>query len=379
MRFLYIAPRFHPNQYPIVHGLIEKGHEVRFCVRHVGKTEEHGNIKVDVLSPSLFSKLIGEFYKKKGENFFEDKMIFWFTPKKKEVDSILREYKPDVVILRERNLFSLKVFRRAKRDKIKECLLYNQSPIYSEEKKVSLLKRFWRNLFPKKRITVCRYRDYPITGKEYFKDENAYFLPFVPRGVFGEKVCSQEGYIRILGLGKYREYKNHFLLVKAIKRVVDDGFTNIKVTVVGQAANGEEKKYKERLQAYIDENNLNKHIALQGSIPYDQVDNLFLSNDIYVLTSSRELANISILDAMSFGVATIATNKNGTSDYIINGETGLIFESNNVSDLADKIEIYLNKQQLIELHGKRAQKLMKENYSFETYYQNFLAVIDKNS
>lgn len=38
MRFLYVAPRFHPNQNPIVGGLKEKGHEVISAVRYEGET-----------------------------------------------------------------------------------------------------------------------------------------------------------------------------------------------------------------------------------------------------------------------------------------------------------------------------------------------------
>lgn len=379
MRFLYVAPRFHPNQYPIIQGLKQKGNEVCFAVRHVGVTEHHGDIKVNVFSHSFFSNLRYKFFLKKGENYAESKMIFWFSPKRREVISLIKEYKPDVIILRERNLFSLKFYNVAKRLKVEKIFLYNQSPIYETIQKESVLKKIWKRFFPKTRITVCRYKEYPIKGKKYYKDENAFFLPFVPRINEKEKKCLPHDPIRILDMGKYREYKNHFLLAKAIKQVVEDGYKNIHVRIVGQASNEEEKQYKATLEDYVKENNLQDFISIEGSVPYDQVNQLLLDNDIFILTSSRELANVSILDSMSLGLATIATNKNGTSDYIIDGETGLIFESNNVESLVEKIEFYLNAPKNIELHGKNAKKHMELHFSFKNYYKEFIGVINSSS
>ena len=52
MKFLFTAPRFHTNQVPIVKGLTEMGHEVRFFVVFVGATEDHTDCEPLVLKPS---------------------------------------------------------------------------------------------------------------------------------------------------------------------------------------------------------------------------------------------------------------------------------------------------------------------------------------
>ena len=67
MRFLYVAPRFHPNQYPIIEGLINKGHEVTFCVSRVGSIEKHGSVSMVVLNGSKLSNGLKAHYLKKAK------------------------------------------------------------------------------------------------------------------------------------------------------------------------------------------------------------------------------------------------------------------------------------------------------------------------
>ena len=46
MRFLYVAPRYHTNQVPIIRGLKRKGHEVCFLSQYAGKVEDADSDRV---------------------------------------------------------------------------------------------------------------------------------------------------------------------------------------------------------------------------------------------------------------------------------------------------------------------------------------------
>lgn len=381
LRILYVAPRFHPNQVPIVEGLIRKGHNVSYFVRHVGVTEHHAGATVTVIPASFISKCIFRIANKAGSSAAEDKMLFWFIPNMKFLWQMFRHQKPDVVILRERNLFSLSAYFIAQLCGCQNCILYNQSPIYEKKMghNLSIKKRIWRWLFPTRRISVCRHKWYPEINEEYHQDMNATFLPFIPRkNNVKTRNYSNDGIVRILDMGKYREYKNHYVLVNAVEILIRNGIKNIFISIYGQKENLDEIKYYEELRRNIAQRGLSEYIQLHGSVDYQEVPALFLRNDAFVLTSKQELANISILDAMSFGMVAIATDKNGTSDYIRDGKTGLIYKSDHAEHLAERISMLAQTPEVIKTIGTAAMVDMCENYGFESYYKKFLEVVEKN-
>ena len=377
MKILFVAPRYHTNFIPIVDGLVEKGHEVRIAVNNMHPDDD--SILVTKMQQSIITRCMINLWKRKGDSYVEKKMILWFMPKKHSVQKMITEYRPDVVVLRDRNLLSLAFNKICKKRKIGKILLYNQTAVYRKktEMKSSIFKKAWISLFPPKRITVCRYNEYPVSCN-YYRDSNATFVPFVlrtTRKVIKDKIYAPNGVVRILDSGKYRPYKNHLLLVEAAKLLVQKGQTNFHITIVGQAKNKDEKEYKELVNKRILEHGLSEFFSVLDAVPYEAMENLFNCHDVYVLASSHELANVSIIDAMSYGLATISTNENGTSDYISDGEDGLIFLSRDAVDLSNKINQYLNNFDLISRHGYSAKKAIEEMCSFENYYTTFLDVV----
>ena len=374
-----MAPRFHPNQYPIIEGLIKKGHSVVFCVTKIGPTEKHNGVTIELLNPNRFTTFLAKKWKKKGDDYLEDKLVFWFCPTNKAIKEILAKYKPDVIIMRDRYLNSLKFYRQAKKNRIK-CILYNQSPIYIEKHGIlrNLVEKIWFSFFPKVRISVCNYEEFPRSGVKYVKDPNAYFMPHVPRQIIDSRSFFQNGIINIFDCGKYRPYKNHFCLVDAISIIKNRTvFNNFHVTIVGQAISKEEQDYFNRLNDYIKEKDLSTFFTLLNCVPYDDIPSFYLSCDLFILPSLTEQATVSILDSMSFGLATISTSKNGTADYIEPDKTGQIFNTNDPEDLANKIIIYLEKPDLIVEHGSQALREVKCNYSFDSYYKKLIRILEK--
>ena len=58
MRFLFVAPRFHSNQFPIVKSLYKSGHKIEFFVQYIGKSEDHSIVESisheEIISFNLF-------------------------------------------------------------------------------------------------------------------------------------------------------------------------------------------------------------------------------------------------------------------------------------------------------------------------------------
>lgn len=380
MVFLYVAPRFHPNQFPIIEGLIEKGHEICFCVAHIGAHEKHTGVKLIQLPMSKM--LHGEAFDGKPESVAsEDLLIKRFTTDWGKIWRIIGEEKPDIVILRDRSLLSLQFSLICKMKRI-PAIVYNQSPLlYPAGAKISLhdwKKILWRKLFPKYRITPCLYERYPDPGVEYQRDKNAWFLPFVSRkdAFLNQSIRHREGKPRIIDIGKMRPYKNHTVLVKAASILRERGF-DFQITILGQCIHPEEFAYRDRMLNLIGELGLEDRVEVLDSVSYDAVMKTLSKYQIYVLPSKTEVANVTILDAMSCGLAVLATNCNGTSHYIDDGVNGSIFQTDDPQSLADKLEVYLKDPSTIQEHGEAAVRKVQEKFGFEAYYKQFEIVLDR--
>ena len=74
MRVLYVAPRYHTNQVPIMKGWIKEGHEVLFVSQLLGTGEDHRDIEPVILGySSVFNCIFGIMNKLQGRKDADDK------------------------------------------------------------------------------------------------------------------------------------------------------------------------------------------------------------------------------------------------------------------------------------------------------------------
>lgn len=388
MKFLFVAPRFHTNQSPIIKRLIEEGHTVEFFVQRFGKSEDHSIRKPYLMKKSILSTLLYRIIDfKYNVNIAENMKAKFFIPAKIKLFKQVRKYRPDVVILRDLNFSSICVYFVCRLLKIESTIFYNQAPLYSSSNRESdriikntIKKIGIKYLLPKVRITPVYTNN--ISGftdneRSSYTSEHDYFVPFIAETneeAANRRYCFNQK-INILDVGKYRDYKNHFLLVDAITLIKDR--SNLKVTIVGQVVNEEEQKYYDSLKAYIRKKNLNEIVNLEKNVEYIKMNQIYQRNDIFVLTSKVEVASISVLEAMANGMITISTDANGTASYIIADECGYLFKTMDEEDLAIKIEQVISDKANIHKMGRNAYLNIKNNYSFHNYYSALGEVLEK--
>lgn len=379
MKFLFIAPRFHTNQFPIVKSLIANKHLVEILVQNFGKSEDHSIVKPILMKKSIFSAVIFKFIDLKYKAIMAENMkMRFFIPAPIELFMRITRNRPDVVILRNRNLTSMCAYFICRLKKIKAIIIYNQTPLYSPyiSESRNFVKDSIRNIirkfiFPKVRITPVYAQNISILRNnkdKYYIKEHDYFVPFIAE-VSGEVINREycrDGMINILDVGKYRDYKNHYVLVDAIDLLSDK--CDLNVTIIGQVVNEEEEKYYDTLKEYIVKKNLETIIKLEKNIEYNKMNQLYLNNDIFVLTSKVEVASISVLEAMANGMVSISTDANGTASYIKDEECGYLFRTMDAKDLATKINQIISKKEYLWSMGNSAFNNIANNYSFQNYY-----------
>jgi len=380
MTFLYVAPRYHTNQVPIMEYLVNQGHNVHFLAYRKERTENYNVVVPQLCKPSLYYRIKEYFFFRKETGSIERELFRMrkFIPSFFWTLIYIRRVKPDVIIIRNRNFAASVVYLASKICRISHVLLYTQNACYTKQvKRNTVLKRFIKSIiFPQKTYSPVEMSEVSA-GKLYETD--CHFIPFAMH--FDDRVMQNKEYFRggtinILDVGKYRDYKNHFVLVKAIALLPEDLRKQLRITILGQSYSEEEKEYKCRLEKFIIDNNLSTIINTKSAVPYSDMKDQYLSHDVFILTSKKELASISILEAMSCGVVCISTNRNGTASYISNS-LGYIFESDNEASLKDVlINIVQNKSAIPEM-GKQTYKYAKQRYSAGLYYERLTQLIDE--
>jgi glycosyltransferase involved in cell wall biosynthesis len=90
------------------------------------------------------------------------------------------------------------------------------------------------------------------------------------------------------------------------------------------------------------------------------------ASDVFVLPSRLEGLSNALLEAMSSGLACVASNLAGMDDVIENGRDGLLFPTGEVEPLASSIlELFENPGTRLEM-GKRARTKILDRYSIES-------------
>ena len=385
MKILIAAQRYHTNQIPICQALKADGHEVEYFVQARGTVEDHSVVVPKQMKLSLLGRLIDRRLKKKYDaSTYESKLVDSFVPSLWWMIREVRRYRPDVVIMRYRMPSNLVVNLACKLCGIKVRILYNQTGLYTHKsEKLSFKKKLVFSLFPKVRMTTVKIHDVfdlKYRGDEFHILPHDYFLPYVhePNPEAEKRSYFKEGILNILDVGKYRPFKNHFVLVNAIKILKDrEELKDIHFTILGQASVPEEIKYYEDLQKHAAECGVSEFITFRTHIPYSEMMKLYYDNDVFILTSKEEQASISILEAMANGVVAVSTNLNGTAHYITEGSDGFFFKTDEPESLAEVIKYISDNRDRVPEWGHNGLESIKANYTYKNYKAALSEVLEK--
>lgn len=380
MHIVYFANRYHTNQIPIVEYLLRNNHSVQFVVSRKANTEDYSLIEPIVCKEDCLSKFASSvLYKNLPDNVRENKLIDSFVPSLRWLFKFLLANRPDVVITRDTSFYSIVVYIVCKLLFIKNCILYTQEPVYvnpSEDKMSFKRHLIHKYLLPTKEFTPVIVSNSSFEYQQKHKSKR-FFLPFVMS--YHEDVRNRDylknGKINILDIGKYRPYKDHFVLLKAISILPLDFKKQIHVSIVGQVKNSEEEQYFDRMRVYIHEQKMENIVSLYKNIPYKEMDQIYLANDVFVLPSKRETASISILESMAHGLVTISSDKNGTASYIYQ-DCGFKFVHENVESLKNVLEYIIANKNKIAVWGKKTFDKSSKDYTAEKYYEGLINIIN---
>lgn len=136
-----------------------------------------------------------------------------------------------------------------------------------------------------------------------------------------------------------------------------------------------------QLQAALEEDARNRGVAhlirfagFRGDIP-----EIFGISDIFVLPSLNEGFPLTLLEAMAAGKPIVATRVTGTTEAIIDGETGLLCAPANPEELAQKILMLIQDRPRREALGESAQQAALRRFDVSIMVEKTLTYHEKGS
>ena len=373
MRVMYVAPRFHTNQSAVVKGWIERGDAVSFISHYKAIIEDYSYIEPIVLGYSPLYRLIDFLYvnviHRKNPEAIVYKVQHGFPPILK-LRKMIKSFRPDAVIVREKSMYSMVTYLLCKRQGF-PCILYNQNPLWSEPDKTDLLHRLVNKLSPEMRMTPVLGVQKPGTTVK----ENDFFVPFVaePQAAPEERTYFADGRVNILCIGKYETRKHHLMLLEVAEELHDR--YPIHLTLIGEATTRFQKEYHEKVEAYVKERHMEQFVTVKTNVPRKDMDDEYRNADIYVIPSTREMASVSQLEAMSFSLPVICSDTNGTASYVEDGITGYRFKDCDKEDLKKKLELLVSDKEQICRMGAEGYKAVEEKYPFQRYYDGVTEIL----
>lgn len=125
----------------------------------------------------------------------------------------------------------------------------------------------------------------------------------------------------------------------------------------------------------VRENKLGERVNFVGTLSQSDMISYLRQSDVFVRPSLSEGLGNSFLEAMAIGLPIIGTAVGGIVDFLVDSETGLFCKVHNPEDIAEKIKIIKNDDNLRKKLIENGQKLVKEKYSWELIVRQFQSEI----
>ncbi len=168
-------------------------------------------------------------------------------------------------------------------------------------------------------------------------------------------------------------HKDYFTFVNTIEILIKKGLP-AHFFIIGEDG-GERKKIEE----FIKEKNLAKHISLTGF--RNDIPAILPELDIFLFTSKTEGLGTSVLDALIANVSVVSTNAGGISEYLEHNKNALLAAPEDAEELAKNVLTLSNNPELktqLSIEGRKtATRFSKKNMA-DTTHALYNDILSKN-
>lgn len=171
----------------------------------------------------------------------------------------------------------------------------------------------------------------------------------------------------ILSLGFPYDIKGYDILIEAFNLISSD-FPDAELHLVGYMTE-EDKRVLNGIR------NNNEAVKLLAPLEFPDAMNKLSRCKVFALASRTEGMGRVLLEAMAHGKCLVASAVDGIPHYVKDDDNGLLFEKENVQQLADCLVRVLSDDALRQRLGDSGRKHIEGVFSEESYFSNYMDMI----
>ena len=180
----------------------------------------------------------------------------------------------------------------------------------------------------------------------------------LPQGVFTAGI-----------LARLEPYKGHMILLDAAKELMDAG-RDFRILIGGSGS------AEADILAGIESRGLGERVLFLGFVK--DVASVLSIMDVQLNCSyGTEASSLSLIEGMSIGLATVASNYGGNPWQIDDGKTGFLFENQNSHDLAEKLGVLMDNADLLKTMQENARIAYEAKFTGSIFAANIETVYEK--
>lgn len=179
-----------------------------------------------------------------------------------------------------------------------------------------------------------------------------------------------KNYRLLLSVSRLIPTKGIDLNLYAIKRLIDK-YDDIFYLIIGDGPD------RQGLKNIVYNLGLDKYVKFLGQLPYKKVMEYMSICEIFTMPSWQETFGLVYVEAMAHGKPIIGCKGQGVDGIVEHSKTGLLVKPKDVDSLVKAMDYLLSNPDEAQAIGKRARKLVLENYTWEKNAEKTIEIYRK--
>ncbi len=254
-------------------------------------------------------------------------------------------------------------------------ILVSQKHWYNLEKKY--LPKFSKIILLSDEFKTDLSKKYPLLKNRFHVYQNYPNIEKLLNFEIDKNIIEKNNDFIIFYFGAIAERRGIFTLLKALKILIKK-HNNIKVLLIGPVDNAD----KSKLNTFLNDNTLKKHI-----IQYNWKDIKYLPSYIFIsdvcvsplVKNPQHESGIAnkVFQYMLFEKPLIVSNCKPQQKVVEEEKCGLVFNSEDEKDLAQKIEILYNNEKLRIEMGENGKRAVLEKYNLKSSSKRLIEMYEE--
>jgi len=172
----------------------------------------------------------------------------------------------------------------------------------------------------------------------------------------------------IISVGRHTYKKAPYLTILAFQKVLDK-HPSLKFKMIGDGELFDVSKNIVKSLGLEDSVILFGGLDRQEIIKHLQTAFLFIQHSLVASNGDSEGTPVGIIEAMAAGLPIVSTRHAGIPDVVIENETGLLVDENNIEEMASYMLKLVENRDLAESMGQKGKAMIQDHFTMEKHLE----------